>query len=65
VLLSQRAWDPKINERTIARLVASQWWANQVLPASKGDEWISDGLSRYSEALYAEQTTGKEAAQSG
>jgi len=61
LLLSQRAWDPKINERTIAKLAASQWWANQVLPASKGDEWISDGLSRYSEALYAEQTTGKEA----
>ncbi|HLK03213.1 MAG TPA: M1 family aminopeptidase [Candidatus Acidoferrum sp.] len=61
LLLSQRAWDPKINERTIARLVASQWWANQVLPASTGDEWVSDGLARYSEALYAEQTTGKEA----
>jgi aminopeptidase N len=61
LLLSQRAWDPKINERTIARLVASQWWTIQVLPASKGDEWISDGLARYSEALYAEQTTGKEA----
>jgi len=61
LLLSQRAWDPKINERTIARLVASQWWANQVLPASTADEWISDGLARYSEALYAEQTTGKEA----
>ena len=61
LLLSQRAWDPKINERTIARLVASQWWANQVLPASTGDEWISDGLARYSEALYAEQTIGKEA----
>src|SRR5262245_34349231 len=61
LLLSQRAWDPKINERTIARLVASQWWANQVLPASTGDEWISDGLARYSESLYAEQTAGKEA----
>src|SRR5882672_622370 len=61
LLLSLRAWDPKINERTIARLVASQWWTNQVLPASTADEWISDGLARYSEALYAEQTTGKEA----
>ncbi|HWZ96518.1 MAG TPA: M1 family aminopeptidase [Candidatus Dormibacteraeota bacterium] len=61
LLLSQRAWDAKINERTIARLVASQWWANQVLPASTADEWISDGLARYSESLYAEQTTGKEA----
>ena len=61
LLLSQRAWDPKINERAIARLVASQWWANQVLPATPADAWISDGLARYSEALYAEQTTGKEA----
>jgi aminopeptidase N len=61
LLLSKRAWDPKVNERTIARLVASQWWASQVLPASTGDEWISDGLARYSESLYAEQTTGKEA----
>jgi tetratricopeptide (TPR) repeat protein len=32
-----------------------------VLPASRGDVWISDGLARYSEALYAEQNAGKEA----
>jgi tetratricopeptide (TPR) repeat protein len=61
LLLSQRAWDPKANDRTIARLVASQWWGNQVLPASPADVWISDGLARYSEALYAEQNAGKEA----
>ncbi|MDP9147128.1 MAG: hypothetical protein M3N22_05670, partial [Acidobacteriota bacterium] len=61
LLLSQRAWDPKANDRTIARLMASQWWGNQVLPATPGDVWISDGLARYSEALYAEQNAGKEA----
>jgi aminopeptidase N len=61
LLLSQRAWDPKANDRTIARLVASQWWGNEVLPASPSDVWISDGLARYSEALYAEQNAGKEA----
>jgi tetratricopeptide (TPR) repeat protein len=61
LLLSQRAWDPKASDRTIARLVASQWWGNQVLPATPGDVWISDGLARYSEALYAEQNAGKEA----
>ena len=61
LLLSQRAWDPKANDRTIARLVASQWWGNEVLPASPNDVWISDGLARYSEALYAEQNAGKEA----
>jgi aminopeptidase N len=61
LLLSQRTWDPKSSDRTIARLVASQWWGIQVLPATPGDVWISDGLARYSEALYAEQNAGKEA----
>ncbi len=61
LVLAQRAWDPKINDRVIARLVASQWWGNQVLAATRGDVWISDGLARYSESLYAEQNAGKEA----
>ncbi len=61
LLLSQRIWDPKSSDRTIARLVASQWWGIQVTPATPGDVWISDGLARYSEALYAEQNAGKEA----
>ena len=61
VLLSHRVWDPKISDRTMSRLVASQWWGNQVLPASTADVWISDGLARYSEELYAEQAIGKEA----
>jgi tetratricopeptide (TPR) repeat protein len=61
LLLSKRIWDPRASDRTIARLVASQWWGNAVLPATRGDVWISDGLARYSEALYAEQNAGKEA----
>jgi tetratricopeptide (TPR) repeat protein len=61
LLLSARSWDPRGSDRTIARLVASQWWGNQVLPATTGDVWITDGLARYSEALYAEQNAGKEA----
>ena len=61
LLLSQHIWDPKASDRTVARLVASQWWGVQVLPATPADVWISDGLARYSEALYAEQNAGKEA----
>ena len=61
LLLSQRMWDPKASDRAIARLVASQWWGVQVAPATPNDAWISDGLARYCEALYAEQTSGKEA----
>jgi tetratricopeptide (TPR) repeat protein len=61
LMLSKRIWDPKYSDRTIARLVAAQWWGNQVLPASRADVWVTDGLARYSEALYTEQNAGREA----
>jgi hypothetical protein len=61
IMLAHGAWDPKSSDRTMARLVAEQWWGNQVMPASLADVWISDGLARYSEELYAEQAIGKEA----
>lgn len=61
VMLSHRIWDPKSSDRTMSRLVASQWWGIRVQPASPADVWISDGLARYSEELYAEQAIGKEA----
>src|ERR1700722_493718 len=61
LLLSRHLWEPKAAERTIARLVAAQWFGNSVLPASAGDVWVTDGLSRYCEELYAEQSAGKEA----
>src|SRR6202047_5516313 len=56
-----RVGQPNAPHPPIPRLVAPQWWGNAVLPASPGDVWISDGLARYSEALYAEQNAGKEA----
>ena len=61
VMLSHRLWDPKFADRTLSRLVAAQWWGNGVLPATMADVWITDGLARYSEELYAEQAFGKEA----
>jgi hypothetical protein len=61
VMLGHGAWDPKYSDRTLSRLVAGQWWGSQVLAASPADVWISDGLARYSEELYAEQNFGKEA----
>jgi len=61
VMLGHHAWDPKYSDRTLSRLVEGQWWGSEVLPASTADVWISDGLARYSEELYAEQNFGKEA----
>jgi len=60
LLLSARQWSVKPNERLLADLVAHQWWGTQVTAATPSDVWITDGLSRYSEGLYVEQTSGKE-----
>jgi hypothetical protein len=60
LLLSARQWSAKPNERLLADLVAHQWWGTQVTAATPSDVWITDGLSRYSEGLYVEQTSGKE-----
>jgi aminopeptidase N len=62
LLLNQRQWSAKPSERMLAHLAAHEWWGNEVLPASASDVWLTDGLSRYSEALYAGQATGKEGA---
>jgi aminopeptidase N len=53
---------PSITEKTNYRLLADgishQWWGVSVSPASKDDWWISDGFSRYSEAMYVENAAG-------
>jgi tetratricopeptide (TPR) repeat protein len=61
ILLSRHIWEPRIAERTVAHLVAEQWFGSSVLPASPSDVWVTDGLARYCEELYAEQSAGKEA----
>ena len=58
LLISAREWTPKANDRMLTQLAAGQWWGNQVLPATADDVWITDGLSRYAEAMYAEQSGG-------
>lgn len=60
-LISQRQWDPRGNTRLLSRLVAAQWFGVSVMPASSSDVWVTDGLARYCEAIYAEQESGKEA----
>jgi hypothetical protein len=60
LLVSARQWAARPNARLISDLTAQQWWGSQVLPASPSDVWITDGLSRYCEGLYAEQASGKE-----
>ena len=60
LLVSARRWSAQPNARLLADLTAHQWWGSQVMAASPADVWLTDGLSRYSEGLYAEQASGKE-----
>ena len=48
----------KTNYRLLADALAHQWWGVSVSPATKDDWWISDGFSRYSEAMYVENAAG-------
>lgn len=53
---------PSITEKTNYRLladgIAHQWWGVSVSPETKDDWWLSDGFSRYSEAMYVENAAG-------
>jgi hypothetical protein len=58
LLISAREWTSKANDRLLSQLAAGQWWGDRVLPANAADVWVTDGLSRYAEAMYAEQSGG-------
>lgn len=58
LLVSAREWTSKANDRILSRLAAGQWWGDRVLPATAADVWVTDGLARYAEAMYAEQSGG-------
>jgi tetratricopeptide (TPR) repeat protein len=61
------AWGPEVvairpdrgNARLFANTIAHQWWGNEVSPATLNDAWITNGMSRYAELLYLEDSGGK------
>jgi peptidase M1-like protein/tetratricopeptide repeat protein len=48
----------KTNYRLLADAIAHQWWGVSVSPEAKDDWWLTDGFSRYSEAMYVESAAG-------
>jgi hypothetical protein len=66
------SWAPEViavrpdraNTRLLANTVAHQWWGSMVSPATLNDAWITNGMSRYAELEYLEDTAGKTAFQS-
>jgi hypothetical protein len=67
------AWAPEIaaiagnrltarnEQRLLSNTLAHQWWGSQISPATMNDAWITNGMSRYSELLYIEDSAGKNA----
>lgn len=48
-------------QRLISNTLAHQWWGSQVSPATLNDAWITNGMSRYAELMYLEDSAGKTA----
>ncbi len=51
----------KQNYRLLANTIAHQWWGSDVSPLTLNDAWITNGMSRYSEAIYINEQSGKQA----
>jgi len=48
-------------QRLLSNTLAHQWWGSQVSPATMNDAWITNGMSRYAELMYLEDSAGKTA----
>ncbi len=51
-------------QRLLSNTLAHQWWGSEVSPATLNDAWITNGMSRYAELMYLEDSAGKTAFQS-
>jgi hypothetical protein len=61
ILISQRQWDLRGNPRLLSHLIGAQWFGVSIMPATPADVWVTDGMARYCEAIYAGHDLGKEA----
>jgi tetratricopeptide (TPR) repeat protein len=50
-------------QRLLSNTLAHQWWGSEVSPATLNDAWITNGMSRYAELMYLEDSAGKTAFQ--
>ena len=51
------------SKRLLSNTLAHQWWGSEVSPATLNDAWITNGMSRYGELMYLEDSAGKNAFQ--
>jgi hypothetical protein len=49
--------------RLLSNTIAHQWWGSEVSPATQNDAWITNGMSRYGELMYLQDSAGEGALQ--
>jgi Peptidase family M1 domain len=64
LFLSPKAIGTEVNPKLLANQVSRQWWGAMVSAATRNHLWIENGLARYSELLYTENTGGAGALES-
>jgi aminopeptidase N len=58
-IAASRMANNRNSERLLANTIAHQWWGSEISPATLNDAWITNGMSRYGELMYLEDTAGK------
>jgi len=47
------------SQRLLSNTLAHQWFGSQISPATLNDAWITNGMSRYAELMFLEDSAGK------
>jgi hypothetical protein len=45
--------------RLLSNTIAHQWWGSEISPATLNDAWITNGMSRYGELMYLQDSAGE------
>lgn len=64
LFFSPRAIGKRVDGRLLANQIALQWWSSLVSPATRNHMWIENGMARFAELLYKEQSNGPGALES-
>lgn len=63
IAIAGRRISDHVSQRLLANTIAHQWWGSEISPASLNDAWVTNGMSRYAELMYLEDSAGKTAFQ--
>ncbi|RXH55845.1 M1 family aminopeptidase [Granulicella sibirica] len=58
-IAGNRIVDYRNASRLLANTLAHQWWGSKVSPYTLNDAWITNGMCRYAELLFLEDSAGK------